>query len=396
MRYNFFVSSIFPLIFLWSVAALWAQALLWTHYCLKRQTPLAPANFGDGKHPLVSIIVPARNEAKRIPEKSLSSMLAQNYGNFELIVLNDRSTDETGKILRKIRERNRKLQIIDGAEPSAEWLGKPHALEQAFRRASGEWILATDADVVFAPETVSTAVSHAEELDLDALTLLPGQIYGSFWEKIFIPVFEWFCVLRAPLHRVNDPRRAETLGAGNFFMIRRGVLEKIGGFESVKSEVAEDLKLAEIIKSNGFRLRIDYAPDLIQTRMYASFAEIWSGFTKNFFPAMNFSFSKTFLGSLSIFLFGVLPLPTAILFFMNGNFALAAPLAAAYAFQTLLFALVRKKWRGGVLYAFSAPLGLAMFAAILINSAGKVLSGKGFKWKDRSIYEKGGAPPFNQ
>jgi chlorobactene glucosyltransferase len=391
------VSNLFPLIFVCSIAALWAAALGWTRYCLRRQSPLARSNEKIESPPLVSILVPARNEAHRVLERSISSMLAQNYENFELVVLNDRSTDATGDILRKLQSADSRLQIINGVEPQSGWLGKPHALEQAFHSAKGEWILTTDADVLFAPETVSTVIEYAEKHDFDALTLLPGQVYGSFWEKLFMPVFIWFCILGAPPHRVNDPKRKEILSAGNFFMFRRAVLEKIGGFAAVRAEVAEDLKLAEIVKTRGFRLRIDYAPDLIQTRMYAGFWEIWDGFAKNLFPAMNFSIWKTVLGAISIFLFGFLPLLAAVGFLFAGNLIFAAALFTAYVFQTGVFALVQSEWRGSVFYAPLAPLGLLMFMLILVNSAIKVLNGKGVKWKDRAIYEKGGiAPPVGE
>lgn len=387
----------FLLIFAASITALWSIALWWTRHCLRKQIPLAPLNYAPPKQPFVSILVPARNEAHRILEKSVSSLLAQSYENYELIVLNDRSTDETGKILQNIQNDNSKLKIIDGAEPIEGWLGKPHALQQALRHARGAWILTTDADIIFSPEAVSTAIFCAERENFDALTLLPGQIYGSFWETLFMPVFIWFCILRAPLHRVNDPQRNETLGAGNFFMFRRDALKKIGGFEAVKAEVAEDLKLAEIIKTKGFKLRVEYAPDLISTRMYSGFRETWEGFGKNLFPAMNFSLLRTALSALSIFLFGVLLLPAAFIFLIAGNFLIFTVLFVAYVLQISVFALVQREWRGNVLYALLAPFGLLMFLAILLNSALKVSNGKGVTWKGRVIYEKGGiAPPINE
>ncbi len=201
-----------------------------------------------------------------------------------------------------------------------------------------------------------------------------------------MPVFGWFCLLAMPLHRVNDPHRKESMGVGNFFMFRRSVLEKIGGFESVKAEVAEDLKLAEILKNKKYKLRIDYA-EFVETRMYSGFREIWEGFTKNLFSGMKFSISKTIFGSLSILLFGVLPLFFAIAFLLFGNFALFLPLFSAYIFQVLIFFVINLKWRGNIFYALLTPIGLALFLVILANSTVKVLSGKGVMWKGRAIYE---------
>lgn len=375
----------------WSVVGLWLAAFFWTRYCLKKQIPLVPKSATIENAPTVSIIVPARNEARRVLEKSVSSMMAQNYQNYELIILDDRSTDDTKEILvnlfRTAEIRNSKFKIVDGADLPADWLGKPHALQQAFENAGGEWILATDADIIFAPGALATVVSYAETNKFDALTLVPRLILKSFWETLFIPVFGWFCLLAMPLHRVNDQRRKESIGMGNFFMLRRNVLEKIGGFERVKAEVAEDLKLAEILKKQRFNLRVDYAPDLIETRMYSGFWEIWEGFTKNLFSGMKFSLSKTIFSVVSITLFGVLPIFLALLSLANGSFELFIPLFVVYLLQVSAFALVHRKWQGNVIYALFAPTGLALFLAILINSTVRILSGRGVTWKGRAIYE---------
>lgn len=386
----------FLIIFAWSIAGLWFIGFIWTVYCLQKQKTLEVKNIENSANQTsVSILVPARNEAHRVLEKSISSMLVQTYKNYELIVLNDRSTDNTQEILEKLETQNEQLKIIKGKEPENDWLGKPHALKQAFENSKGEWILTADADICFAPETLETVIKYAEENNFDALTLIPKQIFGSFWEKLFMPVFGWFCLLEMPLHRVNASDRKESMGVGNFFMFRRKVLKNIGGFESVKSEVAEDLKLAEILKKQKYKLRIDYA-EFIETRMYAGFREIWEGFTKNLFSGMKFSIAKTIFGSLSILFFGVLPVFFAVFFLFFQNFNLFVPLFAAYIFQILIFIFINLKWRGNVFYAFLTPVGLALFLAILINSTVKILSGKGVIWKGRAIYEKGGIrPPAN-
>ena len=390
----------FLIIFAWSLVALWLAAFIWTFYCLKNQIPLKlNKNLKLNKKPFVSILVPARNEADRVLEKSINSMLAQTYENFELIVLNDRSTDQTKEILQNIKTENPRpdFKIIDGREPEKNWLGKPHALEQAFAKSSGEWILSTDADIIFARETLQNVIAYAEENNFDALTLIPKVVYGTFWERFFMPVFAWFCVLAMPLHLVNNPKRKESMGIGNFFLFKRKVLNEIGGFEIVKLEVAEDLKLAEIIKSKGLRLHIDDAPDFIQTRMYSGFGEIWEGFTKNLFSGMKFSLAKTIFGAVSIFLFGVLPVFFVFFALLFGQITVFIPLFIVYILQIAVFVLIYKKWSGNPIYAFLAPLGLLIFLAILVNSTIKVSSGKGVTWKGRQIYEKGGVrPPANE
>lgn len=395
-----FSPTIFLAIFAWSIVALWLGALFWTWFCLKNQKPLALNKNAEIEiKPSVSILVPARNEANRVLEKSVCSLLGQTYENFEVIILNDRSTDKTGEILQRIFEKQSEIRnpksktIVDGIEPPKDWLGKPHALYQAMKHAKGEWILTADADVIFAPETLQTVVDYVEENKFDALTLIPKQIFLSFWETLFMPVFSWFGLLAMPLHRVNDAKRGQSIGVGNFFMFRRDVLEKIGGFEIVKAEVAEDLKFAEILKREGFKLRVDYAPELIETRMYVGFREIWEGFTKNLFSGLKFSLSKTIFSLFSILLFGVLPLFFAVLALIFGQIALFVPLVLVYPLQAAVFVLMQQKWRGNLAFAFLTPLGLLMFAAILANSTIRILSGRGVTWKGRAIYEKGGIEP---
>lgn len=386
-------------VFIWSIGAAWLVALLWTRLCLEKLKPLKSRKTLEiNEKPFVSVVVPARNEAGRVLEKSIGSMLAQTYENFEIVVLDDRSTDDTRAVIEKIfaeQPENRKAncKIIDGIEPPVGWLGKPFALEQTLEHARGAWILAADADIIFAPDALATVVEYAEKNRFDALTLAPRLVYKSFWETLFMPTFAWFCLLAMPLHRANDAKRKQSIGFGNFFMFRRDVLDKISGFAAVKSEVAEDLKLAEILKIKGFNLRADYAPDLIETRMYAGFGEIWKGFTKNLFSGMKFSIPKTVFSLISIFAFGVAPVFAALLALFFGRFDFFASLVLVYILQVVVFIPVQKKWLGNSLFAFLAPFGLLMFLLILANSMLKVLSGAGVEWKGRAIYERGGVKP---
>ncbi len=376
----------------WVYFAVWAAAIVWTAYCLFRQMRIG---VSDSRKPaeFVSILVPARNEADRILEQSIGSIVDQDLPNFELIVVNDRSTDRTGEILSEIAGRSDRCRVIEGTETPSGWLGKPHALKQGFDEARGGWILMSDADIVFDRRAVGSALAYANDQKLDALSLLPRHLAGSFWEQLFLPVFAWFCVLVSPLHRVNDARKSTTFGSGNFFLVRREALIAIGGFEGVRDDVAEDLKLAELLKRSGSRYRAAYAPRLIATRMYAGLGEIWEGFSKNFFAGMQFSLIRTLAGGFWIFVFGVLPpfLMTAAIAF--GQYGLAVPLGAAFAAQILLFVVVRIYYEANPLFALFAPFGFALFVLVLFNSAMRITSGSGVNWKGRKIYQSGGIRP---
>lgn len=389
----------------WATVLLWLVGAFLTVRGLRRQRPLASA-ANDGvlttpAAPLVSVLVPARNEEGRVLHACIRSILSQDYGRFEVIAVNDRSTDATGPILHAIAKAEHGLRVIDGSEPPPGWLGKPYALEQAFQAATGEWVLATDADMIYEPEALRTAIAHALKNKYDAVTFIPHIVCLSFWERIFMPVFGWFMVMAAPVHRVNDPRRTgAAMGVGGFFLIRREWMGRVGAYGSLRAEVAEDLRMAELLKAAGASLRIEYAPTLISTRMQPTFREIWEGFTKNLFAGTKYNLSQTIAGGIAILLFAVMPFLVAAgcaIALLTGASAelvrLLVPAALVWLIQVGIFAVINLSWNVPVLYALHVPLGHALFVAILFNSAFKIKTRSGVTWKGRKLYERAGVRP---
>lgn len=382
----------------WTIVALWVGALVWTVRGLRRQIPLAVAppdtRLRRGPVPLVSILVPARNEEHRVLAESIRSMLDQDYPNFEVIAVDDRSTDATGAILHAVARADKRLRVIDGAEPPPDWLGKPHALYQAAGVARGEWLLATDADMIFERAAVRTAVDHAIAGDFDAVTLIPRIECNSFWEWVSVPAFAWSMVMIAPVDRVNDAARPEAMGVGGFFLIHRPALERIGGYRAVKAEVVEDLRTAELLKRSGARLRIEFAPDLVSTRMYSGLGEIWAGFTKNLFAAAEFSLLKVIALLIVEIILVVAPpfvafvCAVAMLLNVGGGLALSlfVPMLIAWLIDVLIFIMVHDRLDIPVRYALTVPLGHALCAAILANSALRIATGRGVAWKGRTLF----------
>lgn len=393
------------------VCVAWATVLLWlvgaflTLRGLFRQqslSPLAGRQLTGEDAPLVSVLVPARNEEHRVLGQSVRSMLAQDYGRFEVVAVNDRSTDGTGRILREVASEDARLRVVEGVDVPEGWLGKPHALQQSFDASGSEWVLATDADMIFETGALRTAVAHALAGRFDAVTLLPHVDCPSFWERVFMPTFGWLMLVAMPLERVNDPRRPESLGVGGFFLIRRASLDAIGGYHAVRGEVAEDLRTAALLKGAGARLRIEYAPDLLRTRMQTNFSEIWEGFTKNLFAGAGFSFARALAGVAGLLLFGVVPPLVALCLCAwivakggsSGVWAqLFVPTFLVWALQVIIFAFIEKKSGIPVVYALLVPLGLSMFCAVLLNSSLRIATGRGVTWKGRKLYEREGVRP---
>jgi chlorobactene glucosyltransferase len=262
---------------LWVVVSGWLVSLLLTVYVLYRQRPLQSLDKKDlttKESPLVSVLVPARNEEHRVLVDSLHSILSQDYDRFEVIAVNDRSTDATYTILKSLATQDNRLQVIDGEELRPGWLGKPYAMHQAFSHAKGEWILATDADMIYDKTALRTALARVVASEGDAITLIPHFEAGSFWERVIIPAWAWVMLMFTVSYRINNPKTQGALGIGGFFLMRRTMLERVGGYEALKDEVLEDVRLAEMIKRSGGSLLAEYAPCLLSTRMYRTFTEL--------------------------------------------------------------------------------------------------------------------------
>jgi len=389
--------------FLWLIVFGWLISLVLTLYGLARQKPLVPAKhlaMTGSETPLVSVLVPARNEEHRVLADCIRSILAQDYDRFEVITVNDRSTDGTGAILETLGKSDDRLRVIEGEEPPAGWLGKPYAMQQAFNHARGEWILATDADMIFDQAALRTALEHTLAEQGDAITLIPHFEAGSFWERVMIPTWTWVLLIFTVFYRISNPKTRGAVGIGGFFLMRRTVLKRVGGYEALKDEVMEDVRLAEMIKRSGARLLTEHAPNLLSTRMYRNFSEMWECSTKNWFSGMKFSLSFAWSCVFSMYLMAVVP-PLIALAAAVGMAAgvrpglglFFVPAALSWLLQVIVLGMVSRRSEVSPGYALTAPLGLGLLYAMLFDSSIRITIGKGVTWKGRRIYESGGVRP---
>jgi chlorobactene glucosyltransferase len=188
--------------------------------------------------------------------------------------------------------------------------------------------------------------------------------------------------------------------AVGFFLVRREWLRRTGEYRALRAEVAEDLRLAELLKQAGARLRIEYAPTLISTRMYPTFREIWEGFSKNLFAGARFNLFHAALGGFGVLLFMVAPFVVAFgcaIALLAGAshvwLQLLIPSLLVWLIQVAVFAFINLTFQTPLAYAFTVPLGHALFVAILFNSAYRIASGSGVTWKGRKFYERTGVRP---
>ena len=230
--------------------------------------------------PGVSIIVPARNEERDVAA-AVGTQLAQDYPDFEVIVVNDGSTDRTGEILESLARENPRLRVLAGIDPPPGWLGKPHALWLGSRAAGGEILLFADADVRYDRRCLKEAVSFLQERRVDLLALLPRMEAKGFWENVLMPYVLGAFFLGPGFLANSDRVRWMAAGGGAGNLIRRTAYEAIGGHEALRASVVDDVALAFRVKRCGLRVRSVRAEDRISVRMYRGFREVWNGFTKN-------------------------------------------------------------------------------------------------------------------
>ena len=233
--------------------------------------------------PMVSVLVPMRDEEQNA-ERCIRSLAEQSYSNYEIIVLDDASTDRTYEILSQLERRYANLKVIKGKELPKGWLGKHWACHQLSKMALGEYILFTDADTVHSPATIDRAVSTALKYDTDLLTAFVHEETLTFGEKLSVPFIQWIIFAVMPT-LIGYLTGITTLSAtvGQFMFFKRVPFEAIGGYESVKGNVTDDMALGKLIIKNRYKWRIYDATDLVSCRMYHNFSEVYAGFSKNMY-----------------------------------------------------------------------------------------------------------------
>jgi glycosyltransferase involved in cell wall biosynthesis len=245
--------------------------------------------------PRVSVVVPARNEEEHIRE-TLARLLALDYSNYEIIAVNDRSTDHTGQIMDEIAASSRAhglLQAIHISELPSGWLGKTHAMWTAGQQATGDWLLFTDADVLFKPDSLRRAVAYAEAERAGHVVLFPRMIMKGWGEKMMIAFFQALFVFGHRPWKVADPKAPDHMGVGAFNLVRRPVYDAAGTYRALRMEVVDDMKLGKVIKNAGFAQRNVSGDDLISLHWAKGAFGIVDNLTKNFFAVLSFQWPRT-------------------------------------------------------------------------------------------------------
>lgn len=333
--------------------------------------------------PLVSICVPARNEERDL-EACLNSLMAQNYPNFEVIAADDRSEDRTLQIIQSFEKRFDNFIGFQGKPLPKDWLGKPYILNQAASKAKGEYFLFTDADPVFEPFALKSAIFLMQKQKLDMLTLMPGATFGSFWERVVQPVIFGLIAGLTRFGDVNNPNSSKAMGIGAFILVKRSAYEKAGGHESVKKNIVEDIALGKTIKLSGHKIWIADGKALFSIRMYHSLKEIWTGWRKNVFSAFKRSILRTIRFAVSLIGFQVTPFLALYYNWATETNIWSLALSVFTVFLTLATGIgLCKKLRINPMTALLFPLGTLIAVAIMFTSMQQALIKNKTEWRGR-------------
>jgi len=316
--------------------------------------------------PRVSIIVPARNESADI-EAGLTRLLALDYDNYEIITVNDRSTDHTGTIMDRVAASpaaQNRLKVVHVKELPLRWLGKTHAMWSAAQEATGEWLLFTDADVMFRPDVLRRATAYAEAEPADHVVLFPKMIMKTPGEKMMLAFFQTLFVFGHRPWKVADPKTNDHMGVGAFNMVRRKAYESVGTYERLRMEVLDDMKLGKVIKQAGFAQRNVFGEDLISIHWAKGALGIVNNLTKNFFAVLSFQWWRAVLSCVGLAFLNLVPFVGTI--FVHGWSRL--PYLIALVSMFLIYAGMSRRSAIPPYYFVLHPVSTTLFSYTVLQS----------------------------
>ena len=364
----------------WLACAAWAYLLAAHGRFWSAGPSLAPA------HPrtalAVDVVVPARDEADSIAA-CVRSLLAQDYaGPLRVIVVDDRSTDDTGAIARAAADT--RLTVLDGVERPPGWSGKLWAVAQGVRAGTAPLVFLCDADIVHEPAHVATLVAKLEAGRLDLVSEMVELNCASAAERALVPAFVFFFQLLYPFARVNDPARRTAAAAGGTVMVRRTALARIGGIEAVRGALIDDVALAAAVKRGG-PVWLGHSRLARSIRPYPAAADVWRMVARTAYVQLRFSpllLAGTVAGLALVWL-----LPPAVALFGSGTVRWVA--AATWAGSAASYLPTLRRFRQSPLWALALPAIATFYMAATIGSAVDHHRGRGVVWKRRAYGEAG-------
>ncbi|MDR2758478.1 MAG: glycosyltransferase family 2 protein [Spirochaetaceae bacterium] len=341
-----------------------------------------PPTVKDG--PLVSVLIPARNEEQNI-ERCLYSLRNQDYLNYEILVIDDNSTDNTFNIIRKIAREDKRVRVFPGKPLPEDWFGKPYAMQQLSGEAKGEIFVFTDADTIHNPTCISWTVSNIQNSKVDFISGYTKQKLLTFGEAITVPLMYFLTTIVVPIF-LNRYTRWTFFSAaiGQFIAVNREAFEKVGGYTTIRNKPVEDMYLARLFKRQGYQTIFLDLKEQILCRMYTGYQAALEGIGKNIFVFFGKNSVLLFIVAVLVVVFIFLPFPLSfILWFIKSPFFIHVLIANCL--FTLAFIIQYLDREIPWYYAFLWPIIFLNYIYVGIFSWFRTVSGKGFIWKDRVV-----------
>lgn len=365
-----FYLALFNLVF----SAVAFALLAWSGLSMCRLIEVAPES---SEWPTISLIAAARNEQRHI-ERAVRSLIQLDYPGLEITLVNDRSTDRTGEILDHLGSEFPQLNVVHLHELPAGWLGKNHALQFGANHSRGDWLLFTDADIVFDPSTLRRAITYVQARQVDHLAATPDCHMPTWLLTCFAVTFAMYFSLFVRVWGVRNPRSTAHIGIGAFNLVRASVYQAVGGHEPIRMRPDDDLKLGKIIKLAGYRQDVVNGTSLIGVEWYASIAETMRGLEKNTFAGTDYSVFLTVASSALSLLFNVWPFVAVLV--------VTGPTRWIYGVVCLLLWTLAWLSARGMNVRVSAALGfpLAVLMLVYIQWRTMLLNyyHNGIRWRD--------------
>jgi len=334
--------------------------------------------------PLVSVLIPARNEENNIT-RCVESLLNQTYQNYEILIIDDNSTDRTGELLQELASENKRVRVFKGAPLKEGWFGKPFALQQLSKFAAGDILLFTDADTVHKDTSVSWAVTNMEHSKADFISGFVGQQLLSVGEITTVPIMFFLTGFVIPMF-LNKYIKLGAFSAaiGQYIVIRKHVFNEIGGYEAIRKKTTEDVYLSRYVKDRGYSTEFLDISREVSCRMYKGYVAGIQGIGKNIFDFMGKRSFLLILVALAILLFFIAPFPLLFILIRFND-----PFMYYCLFVNILFSITWITMYIGReipwYFAFLWPLMYANLIVMVIWSWMRTISGKGFTWKGRVV-----------
>jgi len=347
-----------------------SMSVLWYRYM--KTLPVFKVNdclYDKANYPLVSVIIPACNEEESI-EQAVRQLISQDYPQLEVIIVNDRSTDNTGVVLEKLKGQCPQLKVITIYDLPPNWLGKNHAIYRGEKEATGEWLIFTDADVMFSPRSMKQTVGYALEHKLDHLTIAPDLYYGGVFYRAFLAYFTFAVTATVMV--------TKKVGVGSFNLVKKSVYNEIGGYEVLATQPVDDMSFGRLVVNKGYKQGFGLpGKGFITVKWYKNLFATLKGFEKNLFASMNYKVSAVI--GLCVYSLVTNVYPFVGLFF--GSVWARALCGISLLSLFAVYNHLSKLFDISSSYVLFHPISALLYLGAVINSTVKALSRGGIEWR---------------